>query len=209
MPRIPEQDRLYALSEPDRALWEKGLTVAGMDEVGRGPLAGPVVVCAAVMPSDRLVSYVNDSKKLSEMRREKVEKELRATAVDFNIAWVGPEVIDSVNILEATRLCFTQAFEGLTVHVDDVMIDALTGLKLNAKQHILIHGDATCYSIAAASILAKVARDAYMVEQSALYPEYGFERNKGYGTAEHIAALKKYGPCPIHRKSFIRNFVGE
>lgn len=208
MTRIPEKERLFALSEPDRALWDQGLTVAGMDEVGRGPLAGPVVVCAAVMPPDPLVSFVNDSKKLSEARREKVDKELRANAIDFHIAWVGPETIDEINILEATRLCFTQAFEGLSVHVDDVMIDALTGLKLNAKQHILIHGDATCYSIAAASILAKVARDAYMIEQDAQYPEYGFARNKGYGTAEHIAALKKYGPCPIHRKSFIRNFVG-
>lgn len=209
MPRLPEKERLEALSAPDRELWLQGYTVAGMDEVGRGPLAGPVTVCAAVMPREPLVQYVNDSKKLSETRREKVEKDLRENALDVSIAWVWPDVIDSINILEATRVCFTQAFCGLSVHVDDVMIDALTGLKLNARQHILIHGDATCYSIAAASILAKVARDAYMVEQDALYPEYGFARNKGYGTAEHIAALKKYGPCPIHRRSFIKNFIGD
>lgn len=207
MARIPEKERLELISAPDRELWAQGLTIAGMDEVGRGPLAGPVTVCAVVMPSEPLVEYVNDSKKLSESRREKLEKILRSTALDFNIAWVGPEVIDSINILEATRLCFTNAFNGLSLHVDDVMIDALTGLSLTAKQHIIIHGDATCYSIAAASVLAKVARDAYMTEQDALFPQYGFARNKGYGTKEHIEALRKYGPCPIHRRSFIKNFV--
>lgn len=209
MARIPEPERLELLSAPDRELWNRGASVAGMDEVGRGPLAGPVTVCAVIMPSEPLIHYVNDSKKLSEARREKVEKELRAAALDISIAWVGPETIDEINILEATRLCFTNAFNGLKTRVDDVMIDALTGLSLPANQHIIIHGDATSYSIAAASILAKVARDNYMTEQDALYPQYGFARNKGYGTKEHIEALKKYGPCPLHRRSFIRKFTGE
>ena len=124
-----------------------------------------------------------------------------------SLAWVGPEVIDEINILEATKRAFTEAYDTIGLPVTDVMIDALSGLPIAARQHILIHGDAQCYSIAAASVAAKVARDAYMREQDALYPVYGFARNKGYGTAEHIAALRKYGPCPLHRRSFIGKFI--
>lgn len=207
MARMPESERLEIISAPDRALWEQGRVLAGMDEVGRGPLAGPVVVACAAMPQEPLVLYVNDSKKLSEKRRLAVEAQLRETALGYNLAWVGPEVIDEINILQATRRAFEEAFRGMPIAVTDVMIDAMDGLHLDAKQHILIHGDALCYSIAAASILAKVARDTYMCEQDALYPEYGFARNKGYGTAEHIAAIRKYGPCPIHRRSFIKKFI--
>ena len=116
-------------------------------------------------------------------------------------------MIDEINILEATKRAFTEAYDTIGLPVTDVMIDALSGLPIAARQHILIHGDAQCYSIAAASVAAKVARDAYMREQDALYPVYGFARNKGYGTAEHIAALRKYGPCPIHRRSFIGKFI--
>lgn len=207
MARMPEAERLQLISEPDRALWAQGCVLAGLDEVGRGPLAGPVVVACAAMPSDPLIPYVNDSKKLSEKRRESVEAEIRKIALGYHIAWVGPEVIDEINILQATKRAFEEAYRGMPIQVTDVMIDAVDGLKIDAKQHVLIHGDAQCYSIAAASILAKVARDAYMREQDALYPEYGFARNKGYGTAEHIAAIKQYGPCPIHRRSFIKNFI--
>ncbi|MCL2695506.1 MAG: ribonuclease HII, partial [Clostridiales bacterium] len=182
-----EQERLFVLSEPDRALWAQPDTVvAGMDEVGRGPLAGPVVVACAVMPPEPLLPYVNDSKKLSEKRRIQLDVLIRETALDISLAWVWPDVIDEINILQATRRAFEQAFAGLRLSVTDVLIDALSGLDLPARQHILIHGDALSYSIAAASIVAKAARDAYMAEQDALYPQYGFAKNKGYGTALHM-----------------------
>lgn len=208
MQKISEEERLYTISAPDRELWAiPGAVVAGMDEVGRGPLAGPVVVGCAVMPGEPLIPHINDSKKLSPKRREMLYDKITAEAVAYSTAWVWPETIDRINILEATRMAFLQAFEKIGVPVTDVLIDALQGTGIPAKQHILIHGDALSYSIAAASILAKVERDRYMEEQAKLYPEYGFERNKGYGTAEHINVLKTVGPCPIHRKSFIGHFT--
>ena len=200
--------RLSELSKIDRTYWDQpGVILAGMDEVGRGPLAGPVVVGCVVMPPEPLLPYVNDSKKLSEKRREMLYEQILATSLAHATAWVGPEIIDEINILEATKRGFAEAFAKIGVPVTDVLIDALRGLDIPVRQHPLIHGDALTYSIGAASILAKVARDRYMVEQDALYPQYGFARNKGYGTAEHIAALKQYGPCPIHRRSFIGHFV--
>ena len=202
-----ELQRLQKLTEIDRTYWDQGLVLAGMDEVGRGPLAGPVVVGCVVMPPEPLLPYVNDSKKLSEKRREALYEQILTTSLAHSTAWVGPEVIDEINILEATKRGFMEAFARIGVPVTDVLIDALRGLDIPARQHPLIHGDALTYSIGAASILAKVARDRYMIEQDALYPQYGFARNKGYGTAEHIAALREYGPCPIHRRSFIGHFV--
>ena len=202
-----ELQRLQKLTEIDRTYWDQGLVLAGMDEVGRGPLAGPVVVGCVVMPPEPLLPYVNDSKKLSEKRREALYEQILATSLAHSTAWVGPEVIDEINILEATKRGFDEAFSKIGLPVTDVLIDALRGLDIPARQHPLIHGDALTYSIGAASILAKVARDRYMIEQDALYPQYGFARNKGYGTAEHIAALREYGPCPIHRRSFIGHFV--
>ena len=200
--------RLAELSKIDRIYWDQpGVVLAGMDEVGRGPLAGPVVVGCVVMPSEPLLPFVNDSKKLSEKRREALYEQILSTALAHSTAWVGPEVIDEINILEATKRGFAEAFRKIGLPVTDVLIDALQGLDIPARQHPLIHGDALTYSIGAASILAKVARDRYMIEQDALYPQYGFARNKGYGTAEHIAALREYGPCPIHRRSFIGHFV--
>ena len=199
--------RLTELSRIDKTYWDQGLVLAGMDEVGRGPLAGPVVVGCVVMPPEPLLPYINDSKKLSEKRREGLYEQILATALAHSTAWVGPEVIDEINILEATKRGFSEAFENIGIPVTDVLIDALQGLSIPARQHPLIHGDALTYSIGAASILAKVARDRYMIEQDALYPQYGFARNQGYGTAEHIAALREYGPCPIHRRSFIGHFV--
>lgn len=208
MSRLPEQERLYMLSEPDRALWaQDGVVLAGMDEVGRGPLAGPVVVCCAAMPPEPLIERVNDSKQVSEMRREALFPVLTDTALGYSLGWVSADVINEINILEATRLAFEQAFEAMPIHVTDVLIDAMTNLKIPARQHPLIHGDALSYSIACASIIAKVSRDRYMVEQDALYPEYGFAKHKGYGTREHIAALKKYGPCPLHRSLFVRKYI--
>ena len=208
MTRLPEAERLAILSSPDRAFWEQsGVVLAGMDEVGRGPLAGPVVVCCAAMPHEPLISHVNDSKQVSEKRREALYPILTETALGYATAWVYPDVIDEINILEATKRAFAEAFTKMPIPVTDVLIDALTGLNIAARQHPLIHGDALSYSIACASIIAKVQRDRYMIEQDALYPEYGFARNKGYGSAEHIAAIRKFGPCPIHRRSFIRSYV--
>ena len=208
MPRMPEAERLLKLTEMDRVYWNTpGTVLAGMDEVGRGPLAGPVVVCCAVMPPEPLIPYVNDSKKVSEKRREILFDTLSSTAIAWNLAWIGPDVIDRINILEATKKGFEEAFSGIGIPVTDVLIDALQGLKIDANQHPVIHGDALSYSIAAASILAKVSRDRYMVEMDKEFPEYGFARNKGYGTAEHIAAIRKYGPTPIHRRTFIGKFL--
>ena len=203
-----ELQRLAELSKIDKTYWDQpGVILAGMDEVGRGPLAGPVVVGCVVMPPEPLLPYINDSKKLSEKRREALYDQILATSLAHATAWIDPETIDEINILEATKRGFKEAFAKIGVPVTDVLIDALRGLDIPARQHPLIHGDALTYSIGAASILGKVARDRYMIEQDALYPQYGFARNKGYGTAEHIAALKAYGPCPIHRKSFIGHFV--
>lgn len=208
MTRLPEEERLSRLAEPDRAFWEReGILLAGMDEVGRGPLAGPVVVCCAAMPQNPLIRHVNDSKKVSEPRREALYSELAETALGFSFGWVWPETIDEINILQATRQAFREAFLDMPVTVTDVLVDAMKDLDIPARQHSLIHGDALSYSIACASILAKVTRDRYMLEQDALYPEYGFARNKGYGTSEHIMALKRFGPCPIHRRSFIGKFL--
>ena len=208
MNRQAELERLERLCEPDRAFWgREGVVLAGMDEVGRGPLAGPVVVCCAAMPPQPLIERVNDSKQVTEHRREALFPALTETALGYSLGWVGADVIDEINILEATKLAFKQAFETMPIPVTDVLIDAVRGLDISARQHSLIHGDELSYSIACASIIAKVSRDRYMQEQDALYPEYGFARNKGYGTAEHIAAIRKYGPCPLHRSLFVRKFI--
>ncbi len=208
MSRVPECERLDRLCEPDRAFWGRdGIMLAGMDEVGRGPLAGPVVACCAAMPETPLIEHVNDSKKVTGKRREALYPVLADTARGFSLGWVGPDMIDEMNILQATKLAFQKAFEAMPIPVTDVLVDALQNLRISARQHPIVHGDALSYSIACASILAKVERDRYMIKQDALYPQYGFAKNKGYGTAEHIAALKKYGPCPIHRRSFIGSFL--
>ena len=208
MAKRNEQERLYELSERDRAFWtQDGVILAGMDEVGRGPLAGPVVVACVVMPPEPLLEYVNDSKKVSEARREALYDRILSTCVEAQTAWMDQGVIDEINILEATKRAFCEAFAKMKTPVTDVLIDALTGLMIPARQHSLIHGDALSYSIAAASIVAKVERDRYMREQDAIYPMYGFAQNKGYGTKAHIDALKEFGPCPLHRRSFIKNFL--
>ena len=182
-----------------------GLVVAGMDEVGRGPLAGNVVTACGVMPDEPLISWIDDSKKLSESRREKVYDEIIRYALYIGIGEVSPEEIDTINILEATKKAMRIAASA--VPADIFLIDAVTRLGLKGREVSIIKGDATSYSIAAASIVAKVTRDRQMAELDRLYPQYGFARNKGYGTREHIEALKKWGPCPLHRRSFIRNFV--
>ncbi len=210
MARIDETERLLKLSERDRAFWtQDGVILAGMDEVGRGPLAGPVVVGCVVMPPEPLLRYVNDSKKVTEKRREALYDQILETAIEARTAWVWPDVIDKINILEATKRAFCEAFASMKTPVTDVLIDALTGLDIPARQHPLIHGDALSYSIAAASIVAKVERDRYMIEQDKLYPQYGFARNKGYGTKEHMDAIRAYGMTPMHRRSFLKKLYGE
>ena len=178
--------------------------VAGIDEVGRGPLAGNVVTACVVMPKEPVLPWIDDSKKLSEARREKVYQEIMDIALYVGIGQATPEEIDEINILEATKKAMREA--AAQVPADIFLIDAVTGLSLNAREVPIIKGDATSYAIAAASIVAKVIRDRQLIDLDKLYPEYGFIRNKGYGTPEHIAALKANGPCPAHRRSFIRNF---
>ena len=202
---IRREDRVNELIAYDRQYRIPGVVVAGMDEVGRGPLAGNVVTACVVMPEEPLVLWVDDSKKLSESRREKVYEEIMVIAQFAEIGEIGPEEIDRINILQATKSAMRIAAG--KVPADCFLIDAVTNLGLKGREIPIIKGDATSYSIAAASIVAKVTRDRQMAEADRLYPEYGFARNKGYGTKEHIEALKKYGPCPIHRRSFIRNFI--
>ncbi len=179
--------------------------VAGMDEAGRGPLAGSVVTACVIMPEEPLLPWVDDSKKLSEARREKVFDEIMDIALCVGIGEVSPEEIDRINILEATKQAMRQAAG--QVGADIFLIDAVRGLGLKGREVPVIHGDALSYSIAAASIIAKVTRDRQLRELDLLYPGYGFAKNKGYGTAEHIAALQKLGPCPAHRRTFIGHFI--
>ena len=200
-------EKLERLTAIERPLWAEGRLLAGIDEVGRGPLAGPVVTACVSIPQDRLVPGVDDSKKLSEKRREQLYPLLLEAAEYAQTCFLPPEIIDEINILNATRRAMETCAAGFKG--DLILVDAVEGLKLPCPARPLIHGDALSYVIGAASIVAKVARDRYMIELDAKYPMYGFARNKGYGTAEHIAALKQYGPCPEHRRSFIGRILGE
>ena len=200
--------RLDAMKEFEREYEGFGL-ICGIDEAGRGPLAGPVVAGAAILPADCTILYLNDSKKLSEKRREELFLEIQEKAVAWSTGMASPERIDEINILNATYEAMREAIEGLSVQPQVLLNDAVTIPDIALRQVPIIKGDAKSVSIAAASILAKVMRDHMMEEYAKLYPEYGFEKHKGYGTAAHIAALKEFGPCPIHRKSFIKNFVSE
>lgn len=202
-----ERKRLEALIGAERQWRELGLNVGGIDEVGRGPLAGPVTVACVCLPDEPLIEYVNDSKKVTEKRRITASEEIRRIAASYKIVSVGPDIIDEINILNATKKAMREA--AVAVSPDVLLIDAvvLEGLPFDSVS--IIKGDSKSYSIAAASILAKVHRDTYMLQMDELYPQYGFARNKGYGTAEHIEALRKHGPCPIHRKSFIKKILTE
>ncbi len=198
-------ERLNILCATDRPLWDAGVVFAGMDEAGRGPLAGNVVAACVIMPPEPLLEWVDDSKKLSEKRREVVFEDILKLARYVGVGQAGPEEIDRVNILNATRAAMQQAASGAKAQV--YLIDAVKNLGLDGEERAIIHGDALSYAIAAASIVAKVTRDRQMLEADRLYPQYGFTRHKGYGTKEHIEALRKYGPCPLHRRSFITHFV--
>ena len=181
--------------------------ICGIDEAGRGPLAGPVVAGAVILPKDCQILYLNDSKKVSEKKRELLFDEIREKAVSYGIGVVGPGRIDEINILQATYEAMREAVSQLQPAPEILLNDAVTIPGIDLMQIPIVKGDAKSVSIAAASILAKVTRDRMMVEYDALYPEYGFAKHKGYGTAVHIQALKEHGPCPIHRRSFIKNFV--
>ncbi len=184
--------------------------IAGIDEVGRGPLAGPVVCAAVIMPLDELIEGVDDSKKLSEKKRELLSEEILKRAVAVKICSESSETIDKINILNCVKRCMKNCVLGLSVKPDAVLTDAV---KINYGEGIvgegIIKGDARSYTIGCASIVAKVYRDNLMREYAIKYPEYGFERNKGYATAEHIRVLKEIGPCDIHRRTFIKNFWEE
>ena len=181
--------------------------ICGIDEVGRGPLAGPVVAGAVILPKDNPILYLNDSKKLSEKKREALYEEIMERAVATGIGIVGSARIDEINILQATYEAMRAAIGGLSQTPDLLLNDAVTIPGMEIPQIPIVKGDAKSVSIAAASILAKVTRDHLMAEYDKLYPGYGFAKHKGYGTAAHIAALRELGPSPIHRRTFIKNFV--
>lgn len=205
--RETAEEKLQRLTEVERELWARGLCVAGIDEVGRGPLAGPVVTACVCIPQSRLVPGVDDSKKLSEKRREALYPLLMEAADYAETCFIGPDVIDEINILNATKRAMETCAAGFQNGI--FLIDAVQGLRLPGEARSIVHGDALSYMIGAASVVAKVTRDRYMAALDEKYPMYGFARNKGYGTAEHIAALRKYGPCPEHRRSFIGKLLGE
>lgn len=185
--------------------------IAGMDEAGRGPLAGPVVCACAIMPlnSDKIIEGVNDSKKLTPKKRDELYEKIKDTAVCYSIQEVDNKTIDKINILNATRLGIQNCVKNLKVKPDFVLIDYIVGLELDVPNIPIVKGDAKSYSIACASILAKVYRDRLMEELDNKYPEYNFKKHKGYGTKEHIENLKKFGKCEIHRNTFIKHFIGE
>lgn len=197
--------------EFDKLLYEKqelengAKYVAGVDEVGRGPLAGPVVCSAVILPLDDIIEGVDDSKKLSKKKREALYDKIIEKAISYSICQIEPKEIDEINILQATKKCMKACIESLKVEPDVVLVDAVK-LDVSVKTVPIIKGDLKSYSIGAASILAKVYRDRLMEEYSIKYPQYGFERNSGYGTKEHIEKIKEIGSCPIHRKTFIKNF---
>lgn len=205
-----ELERLTTLKQIEEEIYNKEDVkyICGIDEAGRGPLAGPVVVASVIMPKDSMIEGVNDSKKVSEKKREKLYKEITNTAIAWGVGIIDQREIDEINILNATKKGLTNSLKELEIKPDLILVDALTNIDtLGIPYRSIIKGDAKSYSIAAASIIAKVTRDRIMRQWDELYPEYGFEKHKGYGTKMHIDAIKEYGPCPLHRKSFIKNFI--
>ena len=204
-----EEERLIHLKQMEKELYQKGFqTIAGIDEAGRGPLAGPVVVAGVIMPKDSMIEGVNDSKKVSEKKREKLYDIILEEAIDYGVGIVDQKEIDKINILNATKKALHLSVESLKIKPQLILVDALTGIDTcNIPYKSIIKGDATCYNISAASIIAKVTRDRIIREWDEVYPQYGFAKHKGYGTAQHIQAIREYGPCPLHRKSFLKNIM--
>lgn len=203
-----ERERLEGMKEYEY-MYAACNAICGIDEAGRGPLAGPVVAGAVILPMDCEILFLNDSKKLSEKRREALFEEIKEKAVSWSVGIVGPDVIDEINILQATYEAMRRAIAGLSVQPDLLLNDAVTIPDVAIDQVPIIKGDAKSVSIAAASVIAKVTRDHMMAEYDTLFPEYGFAKHKGYGTAAHIGVIKAIGPCPIHRRTFIKNFYKE
>lgn len=207
-----EIDRLNLLKEEELKLLknENINFVCGIDEAGRGPLAGPVVVGAVIMPEDSFIEGVNDSKKVSEKKREKLYEQITSEAIAYSVGIVDQKTIDEINILNATKLGVKLALEGLNQKPDVILVDALNNMDTLGIPFIsVIKGDAKHYSIAAASIIAKVTRDRIMRQWDEIYPQYGFKKHKGYGTSEHIRVIKEQGPCILHRRTFIKNFISK
>ena len=204
-----EIERLNILKNMENNWHKKGKKlVCGIDEAGRGPLAGPVVVAAVIMPEDSFIEGVNDSKKVSEKKREKLYDEITENAIAWSVGIIDQNEIDEINILNATKKGLTTALTELKEKPDIILVDALTKIDtLGIPYESIIKGDAKSYSIAAASIIAKVTRDRIMRQWDEIYPQYGFINHKGYGTKAHIDAIKQYGLCPLHRKSFTKNFI--
>ena len=214
-----ELERLKEIKKIENDLYSKGITsIAGIDEAGRGPLAGPVVVACVVMPKDSMIEGVNDSKKVAEKKRERLYEEIINEAVAYGVGIISQEEIDRINILNATKEGLTTAIKKMERDLREkqrefekpeiILVDALTKIDTDhIPYRSIIKGDAKSYSIAAASIIAKVTRDRIMRQWAEVYPMYGFEKHKGYGTAAHIAAIREYGLCPLHRRSFVKNIV--
>ena len=204
-----EEQRLLKLKEIEEKLYSEGANyICGIDEAGRGPLAGPVVVASVILPRESMIEGVNDSKKITENKRERVYEEIIKQAISYGVGIIDENKIDEINILQATKLGLTNSIKELKVTPDIILVDALKGIDTcNIPYQSIIKGDALCYSIAAASIIAKVTRDRIMKGYDKVYPEYGFATHKGYGTAKHIEAIKEYGICPIHRRSFLKNVI--
>ena len=205
---LEEIKRLEEISVFEKELIKNGYSlICGIDEVGRGPLAGPVVTAAVILPENCRIHGINDSKKLTAAKREELSFKIKEQALAYSFGSASPAEIDEINILQATYKAMRKAIYGLKIKPDFVLADAVTIPQIDIPQQGIVHGDAKSITIGAASIIAKVERDAMMDEYRKVFEGYGFEHNKGYGSAEHIAALKEIGPCPIHRKSFIKNFV--
>ena len=207
MARESMQEKLLRMTQIEEEIWQAGMLAAGIDEAGRGPLAGPVSAACVVLEKDKCIPGVDDSKKLSEKKREELYERILQEAKYARCVMLGAEEIDRINILQATKKAMEQAAQEAEGCI--FLVDAVTGLMLPGEQRPIIKGDAKSHMIAAASILAKVTRDRYMREMDEKYPQYGFAKHKGYGTAEHIAAIREFGPCPEHRRSFLKNILGD
>lgn len=205
-----EIQRTVAMYEIERSCRERGFNmIAGVDEAGRGPLAGPVYAAAVILPRDTVIKGINDSKKLTEKRREELFCEITEQAVAYSVFSVDEKRIDEINILNATFEAMNGAVDGLDVKPDYVLIDGNRIKNMTLPHETVVKGDAKSASIAAASILAKVSRDRFICEMAKKYPEYGFEKHKGYGTKAHNEAILKYGPCEIHRRTFLKKLLGD
>lgn len=212
-----ELERLTNLKKEEEAFYNQGAKlIAGIDEAGRGPLAGPVVVACCIMPKESMIEGVNDSKKIAEKKREKLYELITSEAISYGVGIIGQTEIDEINILQATKKGLTMAIKEAEERLkekglnkpDVILVDALTKIDTDGIAYkSIIHGDAISYSISCASIIAKVTRDRMMRQWALSYPQYGFEKHKGYGTAAHIQVIKEYGLCPLHRRSFTKNFV--